>query len=298
MQPDARSIHYSTLIKKTLATLALVVAGFFLFFIVVSLLRTLGLRLAGDFFFYVLMILGLAAPFIISRKLKPFHWYWFGEPIYREPSEAKEETPLTPRKTPQGTEIVLQSPEKSILKVKSAIRFWFVAAPVVGCVIGLLAGGLIGAVLGYTSVDSNTLQGQMQAPLRATLWATVLSVIGLLVGFAAGYVLSRPWVTIVVLPDRVKYGSKVFDRRFHDAVTVGYSFKTQSSELKNSFHDISLGLAGLRFEYGPWGEDLPYLVNKYHSSEIVIWLNHMIRQVGAPTPRAHAPTEGRKEQSF
>ena len=44
--------------------------------------------------------------------------------------------------------------------------------------------------------------------------------------------------------------------------------------------DHFMGVSGLRVAYGRWGDDLDYMVNKYHAPEYVVWMNEVIAEVG------------------
>lgn len=109
------------------------------------------------------------------------------------------------------------------------------------------------------------------------------------------YIRTRPWVKIIATKDTILYGSRKFSRLHYGGMRIGYTTK-EDGGLKNSFFDLSLGMAAPRLQYGRWGEDLAYLVNGYHANEIVIWLNEIIDSVGAPPPPKYDAYAGRKPE--
>jgi hypothetical protein len=97
-----------------------------------------------------------------------------------------------------------------------------------------------------------------------------------------------PWITLIATPQYIKVGKLYFDRGHYGGMRIGYEIDTGMALLKNDFHDLGVGLQALRLSYGLWGEDLPFLVNRYHAAEIVIWMSYMISLTEAgkdPTPQ-------------
>lgn len=190
------------------------------------------------------------------------------------------------REHPKGTRLIYQTPDKATIEIKSAIRFWsnvlppvlmlatFTIAPAIGGFIGNVVAGFGGAASGAVIVPILTL-----------------------IAAIASYFMTRPWVRVIATPTEIQYGKLRFDRQYHQGMALGYSLDGQE-DLVNDFHDLSLGLRAIRCTYGRWGEDLPYLVNKYHGAEIIIWMNEIIASVGAPEPAEQDLEQGRKKEEF
>jgi len=216
-------------------------------------------------------------------------------PPSRGQMQADEVTPILgaprPRATPQGTQLIKQSPERAVMKVKSAVRFWSWFLPPFFLITMVITIVPITGVLAAAMQKANN----FRRGLDAYLFDAGAVVFACFIGAAVlSYYLTRPSVRITVTPEAVKYGSEYFDRRFHHGVRTGWSM--QGVELQNSFFDKSFGLQALRFTYGRWGEDLPYMVNAYHAQEIVIWMNEIIDQVGAPPAPSNDPYAGHKTE--
>ena len=194
------------------------------------------------------------------------------------------------RKTPKGTRIRHRSADYTILEIKCAIRFWYWFLP--AC-----AGG--GVYFLPPILAAVTATRPNEIPMLWTLWTVLMIGVALVAS-----VMTRPWVKVTVTPTDIQFGSKLFDRQHHWGMTIGYTLEGRDANgenihnLKNDFHDLSLGLSAIRLTYGRWGEDLPYLVNKYHAAEIIVWMNEIIAEVGAPPAPAHDIDQGRKVETF
>lgn len=196
-----------------------------------------------------------------------------------------------PRETPNGTMLLEASSEKARIRVKSAIRYWCWVLPGALSIASLLIGIPLGAAIGYSIFEDNPNSWQLN-PVSYMVWGSIITT-GLFIAVAVySFFATRPWVLITIDPKTIRYGSYKFDRRYHEGMQIGY--ETGETELKNSFFDQSFGAQTLRLTYGPWGEDLPYLVNSYHAPEIVIWMNRIIENVGAPPAKRSDPYAGRK----
>lgn len=196
---------------------------------------------------------------------------------------------VEPRETPKGTRVIKQSDDEVILGVRYVLRFWWPflpAALLAFTIVGAPAvGGIIGAVI--SDWQNNFIPVTIAVVFIGSVIATILA-----------FQRTRGEVVIIAQPDKIKFGDKTYDRQHYGGMRMGYSVSTEDNALKNDFFDQSMGMSALRLSYGRWGEDLPYLVNKYHAPEIVIWMNEHINAVGAPAPRDNAPSEGRRQQSF
>lgn len=213
------------------------------------------------------------------------------------------------RDRPKGTKLVRFGDGTVKLRFKSALRFWWRMSwllwPLfIGAIIGGFAlaasttfyGLVENARQNYTFGQSINIGGMIVASIFAGIggaigWTILVSPIAWLI-----MALTRPWVTIFADKDKIVVGRQTFDRQHYSGLRLGYEIQTPDAQLKNDFHDLDIGLQGLRLVYGPWGEDLPYLVNKYHANEIVLWINLQINAT-APAPVTTAQS-GDREQRF
>jgi len=205
------------------------------------------------------------------------------------------------REHPKGTKIGKSQPGSVLLRVRAAIRFWWKAfyLMLILCVAAPFIGGPIGFAGGIMSAEAAAQRGVFDRAgfgdvFAGAFWTTVI-MIGLTIWV---FRLTRPWVEIYADANEVRVGSQRFDRTHYGHFRLGYEIQTSEGLLKNDFHDLDIGLQGLRLSYGLWGEDLPYLVNKYHANEIVLWLNAMIAQTAKPVEAAPIRETGQRQQEF
>ena len=195
------------------------------------------------------------------------------------------------RTTPKGTYVGTANRRGATLHVKSAIRFWYWFLPTSLLISSFVIAPFLGGWLGYVSASNSRFYDEEVA-------TGIFLMVGVFIALTiVSYFLTRPWVTIVITPDTITYGSTKYAREHHNGMRIGYTIEGVD-ELKNDFFDISFGLQAIRLTYGRWGEDLPYLVNKYHAAEIVIWMNELIAEVGAPEPKENDPAKGRQSEEF
>lgn len=194
------------------------------------------------------------------------------------------------RKLPQGTRLLSQTPEQAVIQIKSVIRFWCWALPT-AFFVGAVFSAPIGAAMGFM-VYAESRNNYRLDPTEYLMWGAIIPGALFLLMAWISYISTRPWVTVTVKSDTIRYGDETFDRRFSKGIRIGYT--TQEADLRSSFLAPSLGVQSLRLTYGRWGEDLKYMVNAYHASEIVIWMNEIIASVGAPPPKRHDPYAGQK----
>jgi len=220
-------------------------------------------------------------------------------PQARDPGPVTAEDRLEPmssfvraaRKTPVGTYTAKANGEEAILYVRVLNRLGWWLIPSVGVLFTAFIAWPIGMFIGanmapWTQVDMYMFRGALIAVVISaamTLWLTLKQ---------------RFWMQIVIQEERVRINGKTYDRGLSSGFRMGYTIESESTALKQSFQDMTMGFTGLRFSYGPWGEDLPYVVNKYHGPEIVVWLNQMMASVGAPEPGNNEPDIGHRAEIF
>jgi hypothetical protein len=195
-----------------------------------------------------------------------------------------------PRKSPVGTRLISQEPEKAELKVHTAVRFWCWVLPLALAVVAVL-GSPIGAAIGFDIYD-NTPENYKLNPVSYTLWGGFSWIAAFLILAIISYFKTRPKILIVITPNTVTFGDYKFARRFSEGFRIGY--KTNETDLTQSFLQPKWGMISLRFSYGPWGEDTIYLVDAYHADAIVNWTNQIIDTVGEPLTAKNDPYGGRK----
>lgn len=195
---------------------------------------------------------------------------------------------VSKRDSPKGTRVISQTPEAVVLQFRAALRTWwivpYVMLPIV--IIGCLPLALFVGTYLNPRQSSAWLVGSL-------FWVPVL----LIGANIALFLLTQRWVKLIATREYILVGSQFFRRADFGGMRIGYVIEFDRAILKNDFQDISLGLQGLRLVYGPWGEDLQYLLNRYHAPEIVLWLNMMIDATAAPSAPKVSET-GVREQKF
>lgn len=202
------------------------------------------------------------------------------------------------RQTPKGTRIEAEAPGSITIRFKAVIRTWWILPWLLipGTIFlslptGLFIGIYLNPFNGFYS------QGAWQS--WQSFWVLVTPLL-FLAATIISYRLTHLWVKLVATPNHIQVGPYYFDRTKYGGMRLGYEITGKSAEsmLKNDFHDISIGMQALRLSYGLWGEDLPYLVNKYHANEIVLWLNIMIARTIAKPAGATDIETGQRKQVF
>lgn len=99
-----------------------------------------------------------------------------------------------------------------------------------------------------------------------------------------------PMVEVRVNPETIKVGGYLFDRRYTGGFRIGYEMESPDK----SFTPMT----GLRMSYGPWGEDLPFLVSKNRSVEMINWMNQAIDHVALPDTSKNTPGASAQNEVF
>jgi hypothetical protein len=204
------------------------------------------------------------------------------------------------REHPKGTKLIGQAQGYVHLQFKAALRFWwkFYYLMLAGCVAATFFGAFVGFAVSMSNASNLARRGVFADPGSFEVW------VGAIIGFVITliptiyvYRWTHPWVDVYAQSTSIKVATFNFDRKYYGGFRVGYELQTTVGMLKNDFHDIDLGLQGLRFCYGQWGEDLPYLVSKYHANEIVMWINQKIAET-EPKTTAPVTESGQRPQRF
>ncbi len=193
------------------------------------------------------------------------------------------------RATPKGTKLIKKADDEVIMTVRYVLQFWWPWLPIALLLFTIFGALPVGTAVGAFISDwqSNRIPGTIVVFVLGSIAATVLA-----------FRRTRGEVTVIVHDDKIKFGDKVYDRRHFGGMRIGYTVESTDGSLKENFLDQQMGYAALRLRYGRWGEDLPYLVNKYHAPEIVIWMNELIDGVGAPPPKDIDASQGLRAQIF
>lgn len=197
------------------------------------------------------------------------------------------------RKSPKGTYVEHEGDGVVMLRVRAVVRFWWML-PYPLALITVFGSLPLGAFIG-TAFNP-------YSPFEQAAWASWFNTsmfmvpVLLLAATVVSYFSTHVWIRFTATKDYVRVNRKYYRRDQYGGMRIGYEIKTRSGVLKNDFHDLTLGMQALRLSYGPWGEDLPYLVNSYHAPAIVIWLNLKMNQVIGPVS---SPAEtGERKQTF
>ncbi len=205
----------------------------------------------------------------------------------------------TPREHPRGISLIKHSKDILIFRVKAAhrrLRWLPVGIAVVGLPIAIALGGIGGIN------EGGWVNGRHINPYFS-FWPMIICCL-IVLGIAI--VLWRelwPDLKFEITPTEIKVANLIYDRKHFGGMRIGYEIDSKSEGVKLGFVDAingdhSLGFTGLRIQYGRWGDDLDYMVNKYHAAEYVVWMNEMIATVGAPEAKEHEPSKGRKKAEF
>ncbi|MCA1241470.1 hypothetical protein LC092_03360 [Stappia stellulata] len=111
----------------------------------------------------------------------------------------------------------------------------------------------------------------------------------------------HPKLKIIAKPDTLQVAHLIFDHQHYHGMRIGYEVQGEAVNIgafNTVMGDHFMGVSGLRVAYGRWGEDLDYMVNKYHAPEYVVWMNEVIAEVGKPAPKEHDPSQGVKKAEF
>ena len=189
------------------------------------------------------------------------------------------------RRTPVGTFVMTHNSREAVLMVKSAIRVWCWASPILWTAAAFLVFLPIGFAIGISS------SSWQNAETNAMLGAALGVLLGLAIAIVS-YFSNRPWVKVIITPETVTYGGRVFDRRYLHGVSTAYD--TKETDIKSGFLDGNFGVTVMSMRYGRWGEDLKYMVNARYAPPITVWMNEIIDSVGAPPPPDYDPYAGRK----
>jgi hypothetical protein len=130
---------------------------------------------------------------------------------------------------------------------------------------------------------------------------TVILVLLTIAGLIWAWRIGHPKVQITATPDTIQVGNMIFNRSQYGGMRLGYQVQGEAVKIgtfDTVMGDHFMGVSGLRVAYGRWGEDLDYMVNKYHAAEYVVWMNEQIDAIGRPEPKKHDPAKGRKKAEF
>lgn len=208
---------------------------------------------------------------------------------------------MEPRKFPKGTTIHKNptSPDsEAIVSLRTHLRNWWILPYVLGPVILLLAIpiGIYSGIVGPEYYTDNFGRGRY-AEGYFTIIPLIIALAVVIVAVFLLYQLTNPVTRITITPSTVTIGKYRFKREHSKGLRMGYEV-THDTSNSSMLSEKQIFFTGLRLSYGPWGEDLPYMVNKYHGAEYVNWINSILDYVGSPEPQSTAPEEGRREQRF
>ena len=86
-----------------------------------------------------------------------------------------------------------------------------------------------------------------------------------------------PKVDFVIQSESIWIRGRLYDRKIAGQLTNGYSVQMSlNSSAGPSF------FAGLRMEYGDWGEELPYMLPAYFAAEQIVFIQGAIATIQTP----------------
>lgn len=204
-----------------------------------------------------------------------------------------------PRPYPKGINVLDASPEKLIFWVKAARKRWR-WLPFALLIFITPALVWIGIAMGIDPGGYDRL-GRYRAPSFSFM--PVASIVALWGAFLF-WLYKLFWLNLIfsVTPNRINVGGKTYDRAHSAGMRIGYTVEGNGgvgdSMVDVIAGDASMGFVGLRLTYGRWGEDLDFMVNRYHAAEYVVWMNEQIAMVGAAAPKDHDPAKGRRKSGL
>lgn len=206
------------------------------------------------------------------------------------------------RPYPRGIELETQTDDRLEFRLKSVHRRWRFAAVWI-FIVSLFLVPLLGVWLGFDDGFRTDRWGN-NAPMVRPSFSFVPSIILALLtiaGMVWAWFKGHPKIEIVATPSTLTVAGLEFDRANFSGMRIGYQIQGEAVKIgtfDTVMGDHFMGVSGLRVGYGRWGEDLDYMVNKYHAPEYVVWMNEQIEQVGRPESKSHAPAEGRVTETF
>lgn len=126
------------------------------------------------------------------------------------------------------------------------------------------------------------------------MWPMLVGIAVLAGGFYLLVCYTYPRIAFEATKEGVIVGQFKFEWENLHGVRLGYDAGGKERQMKQGpYH-------GLRMKYGPWGFDLPYMVNGYYAAAYVVWLNMMLQTVHLTDPeeRINSPEDGFKKDLF
>lgn len=205
------------------------------------------------------------------------------------------------RPYPRGIYLDKQSPDELVFRLKSIHRRWrFMAIWIF--IASLFIVPALGFWLGFD--DGTRMRDGYRIPMVRPSFSfvpTVILIILVIAGMVWAWRKGHPKVQITATADTIKVANLIFDRQHYGGMRIGYNVQGEAVKIgtfDTVMGDHFMGVSGLRISYGRWGEDLDYMVNKYHAAEYVVWMNEQIEAIGRPEPKQHDPAKGRKKAEF
>lgn len=275
--------------------------------------------------FLIVFIGMIALTAYVSRKIPLLRWFWFPNDAASDTAAAHSEAnapkpkaaqadktdllsekidlnrsrDVEPRAYPRGIYLDKHSADELRFRIKATKRKWrWLPFALILPVYGIAS--TLGPILGFRSDYYN--QNRYVPASFSWMPTLLLLVVGtvFLVWLYKKFWLALP---IRVTPTHINVNGQSFNREHYGGMRVGYEIGGNEAVpvgglFEGAIGDTSLGFVGLRLQYGRWGEDLDYMVNKYHANEYIVWMNEMIATVGAPPAKDVAPDQGVRGQKF
>ena len=93
---------------------------------------------------------------------------------------------------------------------------------------------------------------------------------------------SFPRIRITADHEKIRVHDRVYDWDKAGGFRMGYSIGgIERSDEQGPY-------AGMRMAYGPWGDDLPFLLRKYYAPAYIMFLNQALKEIEPRTPNTMA----------
>lgn len=166
--------------------------------------------------------------------------------------------------------------ERFTIIIPTARRTWWIVA-----ILGLLALWIVGLPsLGFLSVIDGSYDNRGRWTSPSFSWGLFL--FGFAVLIAVTWVVwwwAFPRIRVTADHENIRVHNHIYAWDRAEGFRLGYSLGGVERKDSQGFY------AGLRMAYGPWGDDLPFMVRDYYAPAYIMFLNQALQSV---QPRAVA----------
>lgn len=196
---------------------------------------------------------------------------------------------IVPRDVPRFLRVVrFDQGQGFTITIPTARRTWWfwVSLAVVGLWLLLVPVAYFAAWQGPVVVNNRWVEGGF------SVMQFVLSLLPLVAVTWAAWWWAFPRITVTADPETITVQGLTYDRATAQGFREGYALGGVERISKQGLY------RGLRLQYGPWGDDLPFLVRYYYSAAYIVFLNDALEAVRRVDPADMAAVTGRRPAVF